>query len=107
LHSNNGGEYVDKDFTNFCAKEGIKREWTTPYNPDQNGVAQRKNRTIVEAARAMMYGQDMPKFLWQKHAARQSMSRIELLIGHWARLLQSRSSLGRHLKLVIFGYLGV
>jgi len=33
LHSDNGGEYVDKDFTDFCAKEGIRREWTTPYNP--------------------------------------------------------------------------
>lgn len=29
----NGGEYFDKDFTNFCAKEGIRRDWTTPYNP--------------------------------------------------------------------------
>lgn len=49
LRSDNGGEYVDKDFTNFCAKEGIKREWTTPYNPEQNGVAERKNMTIMEA----------------------------------------------------------
>ena len=48
----------------FCAKEGIKREWTAPYNPDQNGVAERKNRTIVEAARAILYDQEMPKFLW-------------------------------------------
>lgn len=64
LRSNNGGEYVDKDFTNFCAKEGIRREWTTPYNLEQNGIAERKNRTIVEVARAMMYDQDMPKFLW-------------------------------------------
>ena len=64
LHSDNGGEYVDKDFNDFCAKEGIRREWTTPYNPEQNGVAERKNMTIVEASRAMMYDRDMPKFLW-------------------------------------------
>ena len=50
----NGEEYVDKDFIDFCAKEGIRREWTTPYNPEQNWVAEKKNRTIVEAARAMM-----------------------------------------------------
>ena len=66
LRSDNGGEYVD--FIDFCAKEGIRRDWTTPYNPEQNGVAERKNRTIVEATRAMLYDQDMPKFLWQKHA---------------------------------------
>ena len=40
LHSDNGGEYIDKDFTNSCAKESIKREWTTPYNPPQNGVVE-------------------------------------------------------------------
>ena len=33
LCSDNGGEYVDKGFTDFCAKEGIRREWTTTYNP--------------------------------------------------------------------------
>jgi len=70
LCSNNGGEYVDKDFTGFCTKEGIKREWIAPYNPEQNGVVERKNKTIVEATRAMMYDQDMPKFLWQKCAIR-------------------------------------
>ena len=64
LCSDNGGEYVDKDFIDFCAKEGIRREWTTPYNLEHNGVAKRKNRTIVEATRAMLYDQDMPKFLW-------------------------------------------
>ena len=64
LRSDNSGEYIDKDFTNFCAREGIKREWTTPYNPEQNGVVERKNQTIIEAASAMLYDQDMPKFLW-------------------------------------------
>ena len=66
LRSDNGGEYIDKEFTGFCAREGIKREWTTPYNPEHNGVAEKKNRTIVEATRAMLYDQDMPKFLWAK-----------------------------------------
>ena len=37
LRSDNGGEYTDKDFTYFYAKEGIKREWTTPYNMEHNG----------------------------------------------------------------------
>jgi len=63
LRLDNGGEYTDKDFTDFCAKEGIKREWTTPYNPEQN-VVEQKNRTIVGAAKAMLYDQDLPRFLW-------------------------------------------
>lgn len=44
LRSDNGGEYTSNDFKSFCAQEGIKRELTVPYNPQQNGVAERKNR---------------------------------------------------------------
>jgi transposase InsO family protein len=51
----NGGEYTSKDFMDFCVGEGIKRELTVPYNPQQNGVAERKNRVIVGAARAMLH----------------------------------------------------
>ena len=47
LCSDNGGEYTDKDFTDFCAKEGIKREWTTPYNLEHNGVAEWKNELLL------------------------------------------------------------
>ena len=48
LRSDNGGEYTSKEFEAFCKEVAIKRELTTPYNPQQNGVAQRKNRTIME-----------------------------------------------------------
>ena len=64
LRSDNGGEYTSKEFTAFCAQEGITRELTVPYNPQQNGVAERKNRTIVGAARSMMHDQGLPLFLW-------------------------------------------
>lgn len=63
LRLDNGGEYTDKDLTNFCAKEGIKKEWTTPYNPKQNGIVEQKNRSIVGAAKSIFYDQDPPKYL--------------------------------------------
>jgi transposase InsO family protein len=66
LRSDNGGEYTSKEFVNFCKDVGIKRELTTPYNPQQNGVAERKNRTIMEAVKTMIHDQDLPMCLWEE-----------------------------------------
>ena len=66
LRSDNGGEYTSKEFDAFCKDVGIKREITTPYNPQQNGVAERKNRTIMEAVKTMIYDQDIPMHLWEE-----------------------------------------
>jgi hypothetical protein len=64
LRLDNGGEYTSKEFVNFCKDVGIKRELTTPYNPQQNGVAKRKNKTIMEAVKTMIHDQDLPMCLW-------------------------------------------
>lgn len=64
LRSDNGGKYTSNDFDDFCAREGIQRELTVPYNPQQNGVTQRKNMSIVGAACAMIHDQGLPLFLW-------------------------------------------
>ena len=64
LRSDNGGEYTSKEFVNYCKDVGIKRELTTPYNPQQNGVAEGKNRTIMEAVKTMIHDQDLPMCLW-------------------------------------------
>jgi transposase InsO family protein len=66
LRSNNGGEYTSKDFSNLCIEAGIKREFTIPYNPQQNKVAERKNRTIIKATKAMIHDQSLPMTLWAK-----------------------------------------
>jgi transposase InsO family protein len=59
LRSDNGGEYTSRDFNDFCIKAGIKREYTVPYNPQQNGVAERKNKSIIE-----IHDQNLPMILW-------------------------------------------
>ena len=64
LRSDNGGEYTSKEFEAFCKEAGIKRELTTPYNPQQNGVVERKNRTIMEAVKTMIHDQELPMHLW-------------------------------------------
>jgi transposase InsO family protein len=47
LRTDNGGEYTSTEFANFCTQQSIKRQLIVPYNPQQNGVAERKNGTIV------------------------------------------------------------
>ena len=47
----------------YAKIQGLKRDLTTPYNPQQNGVAERKNRTIMEATREMLLDQDPPMHL--------------------------------------------
>ena len=66
--SDNGGEYASKEFVNFCKDDGIKRELSTPYNPQQNDVDERKNRTILEAVKTMIHDQEHPMCLWAKAA---------------------------------------
>ena len=64
LRSDNGGEYTFENFKAFCTSVGIKREYTVPYNPQQNGFAKRKNRTIIEAAKGMLHDQNMHASFW-------------------------------------------
>ena len=64
LSTDNGTEYESNEFHDFCKEVGIKRETTTPYTPEQNGVAERKNRTIMEVVCAILHDQRLPKFLW-------------------------------------------
>ena len=64
LRSDNGGEYISNEFKDFCSKERIRRELITPHNPQQNGVAERKYKTIVGAARLMLHDQGLPMHFW-------------------------------------------
>ena len=64
LRSDNGGEYAFHEFNDFYAVEGIKRELTTPHNPRQNGVDERKNITIVGVVWVMVHDQGLPLHLW-------------------------------------------
>ena len=68
FRSDNGREFTSNEFKELCKESGIKRELSTPYNPQQNGIVEWKNRTIMEAARAMLHDQDLPMHLWAEVA---------------------------------------
>ncbi|GJR50557.1 putative ribonuclease H-like domain-containing protein [Tanacetum coccineum] len=54
IRCDNGTEFKNKDVIEFCGSKGIKREYSNARTPQQNGVAERKNRTLIEAARTML-----------------------------------------------------
>ena len=64
IRSDNGGEYVSQEFAEYCQSEGIVRQFTNPTCPEQNGVSERLNRTLMEGARAILYHAKLPLKFW-------------------------------------------
>jgi len=64
LRTDRGGEFTSKEFTDFCTHHGISRQLTAAYTPQQNGVAKRKNNTIMNAVRAVLHEKQVPKSFW-------------------------------------------
>ncbi|MDM1593453.1 transposase family protein, partial [Escherichia coli] len=69
LRTDGGGEYVSHAFEDYLRKHGIRRQLTCRYTPQQNGVAERKNRVICEVARAMLNEKNMPNHFWAEACA--------------------------------------
>lgn len=64
LRTDNGSEYCSKEFESFLKAKGIVHQLTVPYNPAQNSVSERMNRTLVKSARSMMSHGKTPVELW-------------------------------------------
>ncbi|WVZ64068.1 hypothetical protein U9M48_013638 [Paspalum notatum var. saurae] len=66
IRSDNGGEFRNSRFENFCRDLGLEHQFSSPYTPPQNGVVERKNRTLVEMARMMLDEHRTPRRFWAK-----------------------------------------
>ena len=64
LRTDRGGEYNSHEFSNFCENHGIKRQLTAAYTPQQNGVCERKNHTIMNMVRSLLTTSGIPKSFW-------------------------------------------
>ncbi|CAL9021871.1 unnamed protein product [Prunus brigantina] len=64
VRSDKGGEFTSSEFDRLCEEAGIQRQFSMAYTPQQNGVVERKNRTVVEMAKAMLHGKELPYYLW-------------------------------------------
>ncbi|GJX55664.1 putative ribonuclease H-like domain-containing protein [Tanacetum coccineum] len=64
IRCDNGTEFKNRVMSEFCEKKGIKREFSVARTPQQNGVAERRNRTLIEAARTMLADSKLPTTFW-------------------------------------------
>ncbi|GKD55532.1 retrovirus-related pol polyprotein from transposon TNT 1-94 [Tanacetum coccineum] len=69
LRTDNGTEFRNNILINFCDEKGISQNFSSPYTPEQNGVAERKNRTLIEAARTMLSRSVFSKQYWTEALA--------------------------------------
>ncbi|KAF7817945.1 Retrovirus-related Pol polyprotein from transposon TNT 1-94 [Senna tora] len=64
LRTDNGGEYTSKEFSEYLRQNKIRRQLTCPRTPQQNGVAERKNRHLAEICRSMLHAKNVPPRFW-------------------------------------------
>jgi transposase InsO family protein len=80
IRSNNGTEFKNSQIEGFLEEEGIKHEFYSPYTPQQNGVVDRKNRTLLDMARTMLDEYKTPNRFWAEaiNTACYSINRLYL-----------------------------
>ena len=64
IRTDGGGEYTSKDVEFFCIQHGIIHEVTAPYTPQDNGLAEMRNRTVMNMARCMLKEKHLPSEFW-------------------------------------------
>ena len=64
LRTDRGREFMSEDFPSYCNDHGIHKQLTQARTPHQNGVAERRNRSLIEKARSLLFESKVPMFLW-------------------------------------------
>jgi transposase InsO family protein len=107
IRSDNGTEFKNSQIEGFIEEEGIKHEFSSPYTPQQNGVVERKNRTLLDMARTMLDEYKTPDRFWVEaiNTACYSINRLYL-----HRILKKTSYellTGKNLNVSYFRVFGV
>jgi len=66
IKTDNGREYLNESFKRFVKTPGIEHQTSAPYNPEQNGKSERDIQTINGMLRSMIFGKNLPKYLWSE-----------------------------------------
>lgn len=108
LRSDRGGEFTGGEFTTFLVDSGIRHQLTSPHTPEQNGSAERENRTLVECVRMMLHTKKLSLSLWEERRFKpRRIYSTGSLLEHAATKLLMNFGLERYLPLPTCAFLGV
>ena len=79
LRADRGGEYTSEEFLTYLKENGIRKEFTAAHSPQQNGTAERFNRTLMEAAKSMLIHAKLPNLLWAEAVSTASYLRNRMV----------------------------
>jgi transposase InsO family protein len=82
IRSNNGGEYIRKEFQDICAKSGIIHETTSLYTPEHNGIAEHYNRTLQEGSLTIRHDAGLSGRFWVSSMHTVNFVRNQILHSH-------------------------
>ncbi|GJW99606.1 ribonuclease H-like domain-containing protein [Tanacetum coccineum] len=95
IRCDNGTEFKNNDMNQFCEMKGIKREFSVARTPQQNEVVERKNRTLIEAARTMLADSLLPTTFWDEAVSTAPSISFMRPFGCPVTILNTLDSLGK------------
>jgi transposase InsO family protein len=69
LRTDRGGEFTSVEFGHYCVKRGVEHQLTAPYSPQQNGVVERCNQSIIDMVRCLLKTKALPSYFWGEAVA--------------------------------------
>jgi transposase InsO family protein len=106
IRSNNGTEFKNSQIEGFLEEEGIKHEFSSPYTPQQNGVVERKNKTLLDMARTMLDEYKTPDRFWAEAINTACYSINRLYLHRILKKISYDSSLVKSPMFLILEFLG-
>nr|GEW51696.1 putative ribonuclease H-like domain-containing protein [Tanacetum cinerariifolium] len=107
LRSDNGTKFRNQTLEAFCDEKGISQNFSLPCTPEQNGIAERINKTLIKAVRTMLNGARLPKQFGEKLSMLLATLKIDLSLGNETRRLPIKCSEEEHQMLATFMFLVV
>ena len=107
LRIDNSSEYNSEKFKKLCEANGIHHQLTVRYTPQQNGVCERKNRTVLGMARCMLLEKKLPKSFWAEAVNVAVISRTDFQLDCWRKKHHLSAGLAQNLQRIIWRHLDV